>query len=164
MFRGTVSVPAAVFDAAHLRLETPTPRAALGQALRGVATNAIDLSDGLLGDLVHVLKQSGVGATVDVDIATESIAARARYTVAEGQKDLEIDLSQQRRWALTGGDDYELLFTAPPSARDAVAGAARDSQTLITRIGQVDAAPGVRLVDRHGKSVDDQFSFFDHFV
>ncbi len=164
VFRGTVSVPAAVFDAARLRLEAPSPRVALGQALRGVATSAIDVSDGLLGDLGHILKQSGVGATVDADIATELIAARAHYTGAEALNDLEIDISQWRRWALTGGDDYELLFTAPPAAREAVASAARDSQTLITRIGQIDAAPGVRLVDRGAQAVDNCFSSFDHFL
>jgi thiamine-monophosphate kinase len=164
VFRGTVSVPSPVFDAARQRLEAPTPRVALGQALRGVATSAIDVSDGLLGDLGHVLKQSGVGATVDADTAIELIAARAYYTGAEGLKDLQIDLSQWRRWALTGGDDYELLFTAPPAARETVASAARDSQTLITRIGQIDAAPGVRLVDRAGQVVDNLFSSFDHFL
>ncbi|WP_210543765.1 thiamine-phosphate kinase [Rhodoferax sp. PAMC 29310] len=164
VFRGTVSVPAPVFDAARLRLEAPTPRVALGQALRGVATSAIDVSDGLLGDLGHVLKQSGVGATVDADIATELIAARAVFTGSEAIKSLEIDQSQWRRWALTGGDDYELLFTAPTAARDAVASAARTSQTLITRIGQIDAAPGVRLIDRNGQTVDNCFLSFDHFL
>jgi thiamine-monophosphate kinase len=164
VFRGTVSVPAPVFDAARQRLEAPTPRVALGQALGGVATSAIDVSDGLLGDLGHILKQSGVGATVDADTATELIAARAHYTGAEGLKDLEIDISQWRRWALTGGDDYELLFTAPPAARDAVASAARDSQTLITRIGQIDAAPGIRLVDRRGQPLPNTYTSFDHFA
>jgi thiamine-monophosphate kinase len=164
VFRGTVSVPAPVFEAARLRLEAPTPRVALGQALRGVATSAIDVSDGMLGDLGHVLKQSGVGATVDIDVAMELIAARAHYTGSNGLKDFEIDTSQWRRWALTGGDDYELLFTAPPSARDAVASAARDSQTLITRIGLIDAAPGLTLVDGRGQPLPNVYTSFDHFA
>src|SRR5690606_16672992 len=63
-FRGTVSLPQAVFDAARLRLEQPEPRVALGTALRGIATACIDLSDGLLGDVGHILGRSGVGATV----------------------------------------------------------------------------------------------------
>ncbi|WP_370627434.1 AIR synthase-related protein [Rhodoferax sp. PAMC 29310] len=122
------------------------------------------MSDGLLGDLGHVLKQSGVGATVDADIATELIAACAIYTRAEGLKRKEIEINQWRRWALTGGDDYELLFTAPPAARDAVASAARHSQTLITRIGQIDAAPGLRLVDSRGQPLPNAYASFDHFA
>jgi thiamine-monophosphate kinase len=66
VLRGRLGVPAAVLAAARLRLERPSPRVALGQALRGIASAAIDVSDGLLGDLGHVLHQSGVGATVDV--------------------------------------------------------------------------------------------------
>jgi thiamine-monophosphate kinase len=164
VFRGTVSVPAPVFDAARLRMEAPTPRVALGQALHGVASSAIDVSDGLLGDLGHVLKQSGVGATVDADIAMDLIAARAGSTWARGLKDSEISLSQWRCWALTGGDDYELLFTAAPAARDAVAVAARESQTAVTRIGQIDATPGLRLRDRQGQPLPNTYASFDHFA
>lgn len=164
VFRGTVSVPAPVFEAARLRMEIPTPRVALGQALRGVATSAIDVSDGLLGDLGHVLKQSDVGATVNADIAIELIASRASSAWASGLKGSEISLSQWRCWALTGGDDYELLFTAPPAARDAVATAARESQTVITRIGQIEAERGLRLLDRQGQSVPNTYTSFDHFA
>lgn len=164
VFRGTVSVPAAVLDAARQRLEAPTPRVALGLALRGVASSAIDVSDGLLGDLGHVLKQSGVGAEVEVDIATELVAARADYTRARGQFGTEIPESQWRRWALTGGDDYELLFTAPVSARDAVAAAARHSQTLVTRIGHITAKRGLHLLNRSGQSVPERYASFDHFA
>lgn len=164
VFRGTVSVPTPVFDAARLRMEAPTPRVALGQALRGVASSAIDVSDGLLGDLGHVLKQSGVGATVDADIAMDLIAAHADSTWASGLKGSEISLLQWRCWALTGGDDYELLFTAPPAARDAVAVAARESQTAVTRIGQIEASPGLRLRDRQGHPLPNTFASFDHFA
>ena len=164
VFRGTVSVPAPVFEAARLRMEIPTPRVALGQALRGVATSAIDVSDGLLGDLGHVLKQSGVGATVNADIAIELIAARADSAWPRGLKGSEISLSQWRYWALTGGDDYELLFTAPPAARDAVATAARESQTAVSRIGQIEAERGLRLLDRQGQSVPNTYNSFDHFA
>ena len=164
VFRGTVSVPGPVFEAARLRMEAPTPRVALGQALRGVASSAIDVSDGLLGDLGHVLKQSGVGATVDADTAIDLVAARADSTWASGLKGSEISLSQWRCWALTGGDDYELLFTAPPAARDAVAVAARVSQTAVTRIGHIDAAPGLRLRDGEGQPLPNTFASFDHFA
>jgi thiamine-monophosphate kinase len=163
VFRGTLSVPAPIFDAARLRLEQPTPRVALGLALRGIATAAIDVSDGLLGDLGHVLQQSGVGATVDADIAAGLVAARTGYPEACGPAGTAILPAQWRSWALAGGDDYELLFTAPPAARGAVATAARTSQTPVTRIGRIDQAPGLRLLDGQGQAVPDNYTSFDHF-
>lgn len=164
VFRGTVSVPAAVFDAARLRLEQPTPRVALGQALRGLATAAIDVSDGLLGDLGHILKQSGVGATVNTEVATHLIAANAYYTRARGQFGTEIRPENWLGFALSGGDDYELLFTAPVSARSQIAEAALASQTPVTRIGQIEAPPGLRLVDGQGQAVPNVYRSFDHFA
>ena len=74
VLRGRVAASAPVLAAARLRLEQPTPRVALGLALRGLATAAIDVSDGVLGDLGHILKLSGVGATVETDVAINSIA------------------------------------------------------------------------------------------
>jgi thiamine-monophosphate kinase len=164
VFRGTLSVPAPVFEAARLRLETPTPRVALGLALRGIATAAIDVSDGLLGDLGHVLHQSGVGATVNAEIATTLIAARAYDSSATGQFGTEILPNQWLAWALAGGDDYELLFTAPASARGHVAAAAQSSQTPVTRIGQIDRQPGLRLLDEQGLPIPNHYSAFDHFA
>lgn len=163
-FRGTVSVPAPVFEAARLRLEQPTPRVALGRALRGIATAAIDVSDGLLGDLGHILKQSGVGATVDTDVAITLVAARAHYSGANGLFDTEIMADQWLGWALAGGDDYELLFTAPASACAAVAGAAQSSQTPVTRIGHIERERGLRLVDGQGQAVPNRYTSFDHFA
>jgi len=164
VFRGTVSVPAPVFDAARLRMEQPTPRVALGLALRGVATSAIDVSDGLLGDLGHILKQSGVGATVDVLKAVNLIAALASYTDLGAPFDAEIPSTDWQRWALSGGDDYELLFTAPAAHREAVALAAEQSQTPVTCIGQIDAQRGLRLVDAQGQALPNDFTSFDHFA
>lgn len=164
VFRGTVSVPAPVFDAARLRMEQPTPRVALGLALRGVATSAIDISDGLLGDLGHILKQSGVGATVEVATVVNLIAALASYTGSRGSFDAEIPAQDWQRWALSGGDDYELLFTAPVAHRAAVVQAAEQSQTPVTRIGQIEAHRGLRLVDAQGQAVANNFTSFDHFA
>lgn len=159
----TLRWPDAVMADARLRLECPTPRVALGQALRGVATAALDVSDGLLGDLGHILKASRVGATINVDIATSLIAAHADYTRARGQFDTEISAGQWRHWALAGGDDYELLFTAPPDQRDAVAAAALASHTPVTRIGHIDTELDLRLMDTQGQRVANTFVSFDHF-
>ena len=164
VFRGTVSVPTPVFDAARLRLEQPTPRVALGLALRGIATSAIDVSDGLLGDLGHILKQSGVGATVDTEVAINLVASYAYKTRATGQFDTELLQTPWLAWALAGGDDYELLFTAPPAARTLVAAAAAASQTPVTHIGHISAERGLRLVDGDGQAVANTFTSFDHFA
>jgi thiamine-monophosphate kinase len=164
VFRGTRSVPASVFAAARLRMEQPTPRVALGLALRGIATAAIDVSDGLLGDLGHILQQSGVGATVNADVAATLVAARAQFSQTGVLPDTEITPDQWRELALAGGDDYELLFTAPVSARARVAAAAQTSQTTVTRIGHIDPLPGLRLVDGKGQSLPNSYHSFDHFA
>ena len=110
-------------------MEQPTPRVALGQALRGIATSAIDVSDGLLGDLGHVLRQSGVGASIHAEVAATLMAAAGR-----------LDADRQLEHVLAGGDDYELAFTAPAAQREAVQAAAKKSHTAVTRIGQIESA------------------------
>lgn len=151
--RGDVQVSAPVLAAARERLDQPTPRVALGMALRGLATAAIDISDGLLGDLGHVLRASGVGATVDAEAVANLLAAGDA-----------IGPDLRRAYTLAGGDDYELAFTAPPSAREAVRAAAAQADTRVTRIGQIEVAHGLRLVDSHGQPVPGHFASFDHFV
>ena len=163
VLRGRLGVPAAVLAAARLRLERPSPRVALGQALRGIASAAIDVSDGLLGDLGHILKQSGVGATVAADTAAGLVAARAVYAGAAIPLDPPPSQDDWRRWALAGGDDYELLFAAPLSKRGEVAAAGQASGTTVTRIGQVDAQPGLRLIDGQGQPLANNHVSFDHF-
>ena len=158
--RGRIDLPAELLAQARLRLEQPTPRVALGQALRGVATAAIDISDGLLGDLGHILESSGVGATLDTSVAIHLIAACAYITCANGL----ISLKNQLGYVLAGGDDYELAFTAPASARPAVQLAAHQAATPVTRIGRINAEPGLRLVDAQGVPVTGDFSSFDHFA
>ncbi|MDN4591372.1 thiamine-phosphate kinase [Xenophilus aerolatus] len=159
IFRGTLDAPAEVFAAARARMEQPTPRVALGQALRGVATSAVDISDGLVGDLGHILRASGVGATLDADAATDLIAARAGGTGAAAL----FDPQTWRTLALAGGDDYELAFTAPADRRAAVEAAGRASATPVARIGRIEAEAGLRIVDRAGRPVDQRFASFDHF-
>jgi thiamine-monophosphate kinase len=161
---GKLALPAALLEAARARLETPTPRVALGLALRGIASAAIDVSDGLLGDLGHILESSGVGASVDADAATATIAAYATCQQAGPSCGLNLSVEAWRSLALAGGDDYELLFTAPVHLREAVLHAGRSSQTPITCIGQIEAAPGLRLHDSQGRPLAKRYASFDHFA
>ena len=164
VLQGEVLVPTEVLAAARLRLECPTPRVALGLALRGVATAALDVSDGLLGDLGHILVQSGVGATVQVDDVSKLVAAQACNTPAGGLFGSYLTIEQWRTWSLAGGDDYELLFTAPVATRAQVEVAAQVSQTPVTRIGTIEAERGLRLVDGQGEAVANTFASFAHFA
>jgi thiamine-monophosphate kinase len=161
---GKISLPDDMLRAARLRLEMPTPRVALGLALRGLATSAIDISDGLLGDLGHVLQASSVGATVHTEDAITSIASYAYKTRAGGLFSLNLSHDQWLALALAGGDDYELLFTAPADRRADVDAAALASQTPVRRIGKIDTQAGLRLLNAQGESVPNTFTSFDHFA
>ena len=156
---GHIALPAEVLARARQRLERPTPRVALGLALRGVASSAMDVSDGLLGDLSHILKASGVGARIDTSLTTDLIAEKAYSTSAFGVFDAKL----LHQCTLAGGDDYELAFTAPPARRDAVAAASQASGTPVTRIGTVLAEPDLQLVDALGHVVENRYASFDHF-
>lgn len=151
VFRGGVALPGEAFDAVRLRMELPAPRVALGRALRGVASSAIDLSDGLVGDLGHVLARSGVGATVNADALPRS------DVLASMPREL------QRECTLASGDDYELLFSATPSREGDVMAAAARAGVAVTPIGRIDAAPGLRIVDGDGAALGRHFAAFDHF-
>ncbi|WP_127995788.1 thiamine-phosphate kinase [Piscinibacter defluvii] len=150
-FRGTLALPGEQFDRVRVAMERPQPRVALGLALRGVATSAIDVSDGLLGDLGHVLKRSEVGACVEVDAVPRSAVLAAQPP------------AWQRECTLAGGDDYELLFTAAPGDAERVRAAGRSAGVAVTRIGRIEAARGLRLVDAAGAPVAHTFGSFDHF-
>jgi thiamine-monophosphate kinase len=157
---GHITLPADVLQRTRQRLECPAPRLALGQALRGIATAAADVSDGLLGDLGHILTASGVGAELWPEALRQSAAVSP-------------DVRQQApelAWPciLAGGDDYELVFTAPPSARQAVQTVAQSTHTTVTRMGVITAGRGVVLL-----GADDQplpsgwmpaLRSFDHFL
>lgn len=158
--QGQVTLPPELLERARQRLEWPTPRVALGQALRGVASAALDVSDGLLGDLGHVLKSSRVGAEIDVHITTDLLASGALQESAKGIFDAETMMP----CALAGGDDYELVFTAPAARRAAVQAASSASGTQVTRIGRITPAPGLRLLDRTGQPLPGRFASFDHFA
>ncbi|MFN3297447.1 thiamine-phosphate kinase [Caldimonas sp.] len=151
VFRGTVSLPGEAFERVRIAMECPQPRVALGLALRGVASSAIDLSDGLLGDLGHVLQLSGCGARLEVDAVPRSAELAAQ------------PLALQRLCTLAGGDDYELLFTAPAAQRQAVAHAAQAAGVPVSRIGCIEAEPGLRLMDAQGQPLPNTWTSFDHF-
>lgn len=153
VFRGTRQAPQAAFEAARARMELPTPRVALGLALRGIASAAIDVSDGLVGDLGHVLAASGVGATLQA-AAVAALPALAGSMAPNDRLD----------FALAGGDDYELAFTAPAEAHEAVRAAGRASDTPVNCIGAIEAAPGLRLVDEAGQPLVRRLATFDHFA
>ncbi|MDM0106300.1 thiamine-phosphate kinase [Variovorax sp. J22R24] len=160
VFRGTLALPAELFELARARMEQPTPRVALGLALRGIASSAVDVSDGLVGDLGHVLRASGVGARLDADAAADRLALSAHANGAAAG----LDRDARRACTLAGGDDYELAFTAPESARNAVEQAGRAANTTVTRIGRIEAQAGLRIMDAQGAPVVQRFAAFDHFA
>jgi len=154
VFRGTLNVPQTVFEAARLRMEKPTPRVELGLALRGLAHSAVDVSDGLLGDLQHILKASGVGAEIDTQQVLNTMACAQSSGLS--QDDL-------LRLTLAGGDDYELVFTAPDNQRQAIADASLSSATPVTRIGKITTLPELRLLGSNGQAMLNSYASFDHF-
>jgi thiamine-monophosphate kinase len=136
------------------RLDRPTPRVAAGLALRELASAAIDLSDGLAGDLGHVLRRSGVGAELELGRLPTS------RTLAEhfGEEHL--------RWPLqlSGGDDYELCFTAPPANAFAIEQAMAACGLRATVIGRITAEPGLRLLAPDGSPFALEAHGHEHFA
>ena len=123
------------------RYHLPTPRVELGQRLRGIATAAADVSDGLLGDLGHICVASGVGARVMADSIPLSPAARAAAALTP----------ENRALALAGGDDYELVFTADPGAGEALPGLAGEIGCSLTEIGEIVAGETVTSIGADGR-------------
>jgi thiamine-monophosphate kinase len=148
---GRARADASQSTAVRLRLDRPTPRVALGIALRGLATSCIDVSDGLIGDLGHILSRSKVGASVEW-----AGIPRSDVLLAQSR---EI----QFRCALAGGDDYELAFTAPTSQRAAVEAAAVDARTPVTRVGVITEGRDLVFHDEAGQPMDMPFKAYDHF-
>ena len=132
----------------HARLDRPTPRVALGLALSGIASACIDVSDGLLADLGHLCLASGVGAEVEVDALPASTALVAAF-----------DAQARRGLQATGGDDYELCFSAPPARREAIA-----AMPGTTRIGRIVAGDGVRAMTSAGAPWQPVHAGYQHFA
>jgi thiamine-monophosphate kinase len=163
VFRGHLALDAASFTQARLRMEQPTPRVALGVALRAIAHAAIDVSDGLLGDLGHILQRSGVGAQIETQWIQNPGSFRDMPAGVSPWL-ATLPLAKRLEFALAGGDDYELCFTAPVNQRELVHAAAWETDTPVVRIGRITAEPGLVVLDPQGQVLNRRFASFDHFA
>ena len=159
--QGQLAVPPEPLAALRQRLERPTPRVALGMALRGVASSAMDLSDGLAGDLSHILQASQVGAVVETRalVAMMSLHTQCHDFNLDGKIDTLVT------HLLTGGDDYELIFTVAERYRGAIATIAATHGVTLTRIGGIEDGHALWLQDANGhRATARAVRSFDHFA
>lgn len=143
-------------DPAHAlrtRLDRPTPRVRAGLALVGLANACVDVSDGLLADLGHIASRSGVAAQVEVDALPVSEALRAAF-----------DEATRTAMQASGGDDYELCFTAPGAARASIESLSSQLDLRITRIGRMVAGEGVQALRADGRPWSSARRGYDHFA
>ena len=133
------------------RLDSPTPRITEGMQLASIATAAIDLSDGLIGDLGHIVQQSNCGATIELQRLPCSTAVQTA-------------IAQSNAWSLplSSGDDYELCFTLPAEKQQQLQQLAETLDCPLTRIGVIEQQPGIRCINAEGAVVDIE-SGYDHF-
>lgn len=154
--KGSLRVTPRDRRALEQRLHAPVPRIALGLALRGIAHSAIDISDGLMADLGHICERSGVGAVLDWETLPARPIVRAYAQSDRGARSL-----------LSGGDDYELCFTAPPARRSGVTRAAARARVPVTLVGRITrrtrGRPSVVLLDSVGKLLTVRVQGHDHF-
>jgi thiamine-monophosphate kinase len=134
------------------RFHYPTPRVQLGLAARGMASAAMDLSDGLIGDLPKMAQACGLAAHVCIEALPLSAALRK-----------SVSLGQARDWALAGGDDYELLFAVPANRLTELQGAANQLNLTLTPIGELHAGAGVTW-SLNGEDFSPTVSGYDHFA
>ncbi|ODT69762.1 MAG: thiamine-phosphate kinase [Nitrosomonadales bacterium SCN 54-20] len=139
-------------EAIMAALEMPIPRVELGQRLIGLAHSAIDISDGLLADLGHILECSRVAAVVRIDQMLRSAAMEKHFP-----HPLAIEC------LLAGGDDYELCFTVPKSERTKVELLSREEGIPLTRIGSIEEGAGLVVLDSAGRTVTTRVKGYDHF-
>jgi len=159
--RHEITLSKSDLDKIQAHMHQPSPRIELGIALREVANSALDISDGLLGDLRHILKQSNKDAEVFLDRLPKSSTLRKQ------------SLTIQNLYAASGGDDYELCFTAPSSKRDAITKISADLNLPLNQIGSIkpmqNSEPEIHIVDSNGKELNTQeagllLQSFDHFA
>jgi thiamine-monophosphate kinase len=135
------------------RYHLPRPRLQLGRRLVGTARAMMDISDGLIADLGHICEASGVGAVVEAARLPLSPAARAAIAAD----------AVRLGAALAGGDDYELLFTAPADTAAGIAAIARETAVPVTAIGRIERGNGVRVVDEQGAQIAMTDAGYRHF-
>ena len=133
------------------RLDSPTPRITEGMQLASIATAAIDLSDGLIGDLGHIVQQSNCGATIELQRLPCSAAVK------------EV-IAKSNEWSLplSSGDDYELCFTIPANKQQQLQQLAATLDCPLTRIGVIEQQQGIRCINAEGAEIDIE-SGYDHF-
>jgi thiamine-monophosphate kinase len=146
-------LPPALLGMMASRYLTPEPRTACAQALRGRATAALDVSDGLVADAGHIAETSGVRLAIEAEKIPLSHAGRAWLS-------LQGDRNAGLATLATGGDDYEILFCGPPDAGEAVA---RESGVSVTAIGRVEAGEGVVLLNKAGVEIPLVKRGYTHF-
>ena len=150
--RGELLLEAPAFDRCRQRLDWPTPRVALGLELGALAHSAIDVSDGLLGDLAHICERSGVGARVEYAAVPCSADLRPLRDQARGMRAI-----------LAGGDDYELCFTAAPERAAGIEALSATLDVALTRIGRIVEGNTVAVLDAGGRPLPVKDQGFDHF-
>ncbi|MGA9666569.1 MAG: thiamine-phosphate kinase [Gallionella sp.] len=150
--QGNTALPEAEYAVCARALHQPQPRVSLGLALRGIANSAIDISDGLLADLGHILDTSNVGARIDL----------VKLPVS-------LQISNNYKWplaiqcALAGGDDYELCFTAPAKRHADIISISTRLDLPLTCIGEIVAGRGCIVRDMAGKPLQPEGGGYDHF-
>lgn len=153
LLRGEIGLAGAGTDACLEALHRPQPRVTAGLALRGLASAMLDVSDGLLGDLGHILEQSAVGAVID-----------GPSLPLEALTDFGVTTDRARAALLGGGDDYELLFTAAAGQRGAIATLSQGLDLPFTRIGQLTPRSGeLSLREADGRLTPLSAMGYDHF-
>ena len=154
--QGRVTLERDEFVRCQEALLRPQPRVALGRVLLGVASAAIDVSDGLMGDLGHILDASGIGATLELRAIPRSVSLDRR--LADGEPSLALDC------LLAGGDDYELCFTAPRERDPDIIALAGELELPLTRIGSIEKRSGLVVIDERGRALSSLPRAYDHFA
>ncbi len=151
--QGKLKLEGDALQASIQALHSPTPRATLGLNLRNIATSCIDISDGLLADLGHILNASNLGATLYLE----------KIPCMELLKSNSENL-QYQPYILAGGDDYELCFTAPAHERDSIATLSQQLNLALTHIGSTNKHQGLQVLNRNQQPIQINRAGFDHFL
>jgi thiamine-monophosphate kinase len=155
--QGKIMLEKNALEASIHELHRPMPRISLGLALRNIANSAIDISDGLAADLGHILDASNVGADVFIEKIPHLSALQAIQNLTNGHADF-------KAYILSGGDDYELCFTAPQAAREEIEALSKILDLPLTRIGKISATKDLRVYDANKQLIPLNKKGFDHFA